>query len=311
MAPPSRLTLSTAPPGMFIAAANVGGSPIASTEYGGASAIPSNSNAPGAPATHESTPIRTALSASRTSIASAPAARSSLITSSIVSGATPRAGSSTVTTTPGPTAPTVPIMIARADSRAWAFSMAASSLLPDSCSSLRVCCSSATSVLSAASRWRSESSSTSRSAGRAVSSASPDSFWRTWVTIATPSSRHISIASTPNSGPERPPRRPSTPSRPRRGDPPSSPGVSGSSCRPCGAAWLSVTSGSEQPSPQRGGIAEDADAQHHDDRGGQLGADPQLVAEIDDQRGDQDVEHERHHEHLRVEDALEVGAQTA
>ena len=60
MVPPTRSTLSTAPPGMFIAAASVGGSPMARTEYGGARVRLSITSAPGLPTTQVSTPTRTA-----------------------------------------------------------------------------------------------------------------------------------------------------------------------------------------------------------------------------------------------------------
>ena len=109
-----------------------------------------------------------------------------------------------VNVTPGPVAATVPIRIDSAASRACAFSIAAWSLLPDACSEASVRCRSATSLFSAASRCCSESSSTNRSAGRAVSSESPDSFCLTWVTIATPSSTHSSTPSAPNTSCDRP-----------------------------------------------------------------------------------------------------------
>ena len=54
-----RSTLSIAPPGMFIAAASVGGSPIARTEYGGFRVALSTTSAPGVPTTQVSTPTRT------------------------------------------------------------------------------------------------------------------------------------------------------------------------------------------------------------------------------------------------------------
>ncbi|CNH92585.1 Uncharacterised protein [Mycobacterium tuberculosis] len=63
---------------------------------------------PGAPTTQVSTPTRTESWASLVSIASAPAARNSLITSSIASGVTPGPGSSMVNVTPRPVAPTAP-----------------------------------------------------------------------------------------------------------------------------------------------------------------------------------------------------------
>ena len=116
-----------------------------------------------------------------------------------------------VNVTPGPVADTVPIRIDSAASRAWAFSMAAWSLLPDAWSDASVRCRSATSVFNAASRCCSESSSTSRSAGLAVSSESPESFCRTCVTIATPSSTHSSAPSAPNTSCDLPRR--STPQR--------------------------------------------------------------------------------------------------
>ena len=51
--------------------------------------------------------------------------------------------------------------------------------------------------------------------------------------------------------------------------------------------------------------------EHDDDAGGQLRSDAELVAEVDDQRGDQDVGDERHHEDPVVEDAVEQRAQAA
>ena len=47
--PAARRTVSTTPPGMAMAAASVGGSPMASTVYGAASATPSRVIAPPAP----------------------------------------------------------------------------------------------------------------------------------------------------------------------------------------------------------------------------------------------------------------------
>src|ERR1700722_1319432 len=147
--------------------------------------------------------------------------------------------------------------------------------------------------------------------------------------MATPSSRHKIRASAPKT------------LRPRRRNPRgcNSP-IAGfgwcgaSSCRPCcSASWpswavsasgwcdsavVSSASGSvslmsasyplrpEESAPQRRGVAEDADAQYDDDRGRQLRADAQLVTDVDDQRRDQHVEDERHHEDLRVEYPLQV-----
>jgi hypothetical protein len=61
----------------------------------------------------------------------------------------------------------------------------------------------------------------------------------------------------------------------------------------------------------RGGVSEDADAEHDHDRRGQLSADTELVAHEDDQRSDQDVGDEGDHEHLGIEDAVEPGADSA
>src|SRR3984957_18102890 len=212
--------------------------------------------------------------------------------------------------------------------------MAAWSLLPEACRAFNERCSSPTSVRSVASRCRSDSSSTSRSAGRAVSNESPVLVWRTWVAIATPSSRHRIRASAPKTV------------RPRRRNPRgcNSPIVGfgwcgPSSCRPCwsassalsafsASAWgdsavVSSASGSvslmsavyplrpEESASQRRGVAEDADAQHDDDRRRQLCPDAQLVADVDDQCRDQHVEDERHHEDLRVENPFQVCPQPA
>ncbi|CKS32539.1 Uncharacterised protein [Mycobacterium tuberculosis] len=80
---------------------------------------------PGTPTTQVSTPTRTDRCASLIWIASAPAARSSLITSIITSGATPGPGSSIVIMTPGPVAPTAPTRMDNAANLAWALSNAA------------------------------------------------------------------------------------------------------------------------------------------------------------------------------------------
>src|SRR3954462_11309748 len=67
----------------------------------------------------------------------------------------------------------------------------------------------------------------------------------------------------------------------------------------------------EHVSADGGGVAEDADTEDDDHRGGQLGADAELVAQEDDQRRDDHVGHERDDEHLGVEDPVEAGAQAA
>src|SRR5690349_15058121 len=76
--------------------------------------------------------------------------------------------------------------------------------------------------------------------------------------------------------------------------------------------WSGVVgSGMEEVAADGRDVGEDADAQHHDDAGGELAADPELVAEVDDRRGDDDVAEERDDEDLVVEDAVEVGPQAA
>src|SRR5690625_193799 len=91
-------------------------------------------------------------------------------------------------------------------------------------------------------------------------------------------------------------------------------------CRPTGAVsggvWSGVSSGGvcsgmEHVPSDRGDIREDADAQYHDDTGRQLAADAELVAEVDDQAGDQHVRYERHDEDLVVEPAVEERAERA
>src|SRR6478735_1790809 len=70
-------------------------------------------------------------------------------------------------------------------------------------------------------------------------------------------------------------------------------------------------SGMEQVSADRRHVGEDADPEHDDDAGGELAADAELVAEVDDRRGDDDVAEEGDDEDLVVEDPVEVGAQAA
>src|SRR4051794_7050392 len=57
-------------------------------------------------------------------------------------------------------------------------------------------------------------------------------------------------------------------------------------------------------------VGEDPDAEDHDDARGQLAAHAELVTEVDDQRGDQDVGDEGDDEHLVVEDAVQEGAES-
>src|SRR5690349_12680753 len=66
-----------------------------------------------------------------------------------------------------------------------------------------------------------------------------------------------------------------------------------------------LRSGTENPSSDRRRVAEDADAEHDHDRGRELAADAELVAEVDDQRGDEHVRHERDDEDLGVEHVVE------
>ncbi len=150
---------------------------MARTEYGGLRVWPSTISAPGLPTTQLSTPIRTEIPVPGALDLHRLGAGGTQFVDHVEHGfgRHPGAVSSMVKVTPGPVAGTVPIRIDSAASRAWAFWIAAWSLLPAVCIESRVRCSSATSVFSAASRCCSEPSRTSRSAGRAVSSASPDS----------------------------------------------------------------------------------------------------------------------------------------
>ena len=157
------------------------------------------------------------------------------------------------------------------------------------CSGGQVRCRSATSVFSAASRCCSESSSTSRSAGRAVSSESPDSVCRTWVTIATPEQQaqqhrqraeHQLRAACGAAA-----------ARARAAS-------AGSSCRPCvGVGRLRRRPRSSQaPNNLRRSAA--ALPKMRMPSTTMIAVDscvptPELVADVDDQRGDQHVEHER------------------
>ena len=89
--------------------------------------------------------------------------------------------------TPGPVAATVPIRIDNAASRARAFSIAAWSLLPAACIALKFRCSSATSVFRAASPLLQRVEQNQQIGGPGRIERIPDSVWRTWVTIAMPS----------------------------------------------------------------------------------------------------------------------------
>src|ERR1700738_4701468 len=298
---------------MLPAAARVGGSPMARTKYGGLRVWPSTDSAPGLPTTQVSTPTRTAgwPWEPRISIASAPAARSSVMTSIIVSGDPPPTVAPIVRVMPGPVAATVPTRIDSAASRACASAIAAWSSDPEVFSAASVRCRSATSLFSDASRCCSESSSTTRSAGRADSSASPVAVRLTCVAMATPSTTHRTTASTPNDVGRR-----SIPNVLRGWTSPIFGGVAsgGSSWRPWCAESGScafICSRSEQLAPQGRGVPEDPDAQHDDDCGRQLRAYAELIPEVHDQGGDQDIEHKRYDEDLGVEDPVKVRAQAA
>src|SRR5215208_6143688 len=67
----------------------------------------------------------------------------------------------------------------------------------------------------------------------------------------------------------------------------------------------------EDVPPDLSDVGEDPDAEHHDDSRGELAADTQLVAQVDDGGRDHDVGEERDDEDLVVEDPLEVGTQRA
>src|SRR6185312_13514025 len=66
-----------------------------------------------------------------------------------------------------------------------------------------------------------------------------------------------------------------------------------------------------QVAADRGRVGEDPDPQHDDDARRQLRPDAELIAQVDDEGGDDDVREERHREHAVVEDAVEYGPQPA
>jgi hypothetical protein len=67
----------------------------------------------------------------------------------------------------------------------------------------------------------------------------------------------------------------------------------------------------EQVAADGCGVGEDPDAEDDHHAGGELGAHPELVAEVDDHGRDQHVADERDHEDLVVEDPVEEGAERA
>src|ERR1700758_2676442 len=145
-----------------------------------------------------------------------------------------------------------------------------------------------------------------RSAGRADSNASPVLVRLTCVAIATPRTTQRMTARTPKALGRRSP-----PNLLRGCTSPICGGVAsgGGSWRPwCveSASCSFTRSRSEQLAPQGGGVPENPNAQHDDDRCRQLRANAELIAEVDDQRRDQHVEHERDHEDLGVEDTVQV-----
>src|SRR5262245_58141772 len=67
----------------------------------------------------------------------------------------------------------------------------------------------------------------------------------------------------------------------------------------------------EQVPPNSRDVGEDPDPEDHDHAGRELATDAELVAEVDDRGRDHHVAEERDHEHLVVEDPVEVGPQPA
>src|SRR5579859_7205847 len=277
--PPAARTVAATPPGMLRAVSSVVASPIARTVYGAATAMPSTITAPGDPVSAVSALTRT----DPNWIASAPAPRSSSMTSSRSSVPSLRVGSVTVTRTPGPSAGTV----ASSPPSAWACCRAAEARSPLSCSRRSVCCRSAICRRrwSACAFWLSRMP--MRSSLRRLVKLSDFEFACTWTAIANPRP----ATSTPMSAAAR-----CRPVMRGRGG-----GLAGGA----GSSVTSLMSCPEQMPADRGRVAEDADAEDDDDGGRQLTADAELVAEEHDQRSDDGVGHERHDEDLRVEDAVE------
>src|SRR4051794_13202222 len=284
------------PPVKSIAVDSVCGSPIASMTYGGFSTVPSTRTPPPGVSVREVCATTRTLSLS--SITSAPASRSSSRPFSSWFVPSVARLPLTVIRTPGPTAGTVPARMPRVCACCRARSRAVRRLSVSLRSESRVSWSLAIWV-----SVRCEASDRLlmywiRSPCRAPRYRSSRPFACTWVTAAKPStasSRATVICA-------RDPGRRSAVSSRVRPSGVGSPGV-GSGVR------SGVVSGMEDVPPDRGHVGEDPDAEHHDHPGGELSADAELVTEVDDQRRDQHVRDERHHEDLVVEDPVEEGAQ--
>src|SRR4051812_48343874 len=212
----------------------------------------------------------TSRTVSLTSIASAPASRSSWMPLTSCWVPTLPGGPATVASMPGPDAGEVPARMAReadclrARSRAaWLAAVSLWSASRDR-SSWVICCSTRCS----ASCWALIS--WMRSCWDAPAYRLSTSLARTWTTAANPRRPSSTAAVTwLREGRFR-----AETSRSRS----VSPGVA--------PAWAS---GMEHVPPDRCHVGEDADPEHHDDAGGELATDAQLVAEVDDQRGDEHV----------------------
>src|SRR6266498_3677702 len=191
----SRLrTVSTAPPGMFMAVARVGGSPMARIWYGAVSDLPSTTiglvgvswvNA-------DDSPIR----AGPTEIASAPAPRNSSIASSMSSAVTWWYGSVMVISIPGPSAASVPARMPRSAARRRASCSAAWELSPPADSRSRVFSSAAICWRSRSSRLDRSSRIRTRSSCRRPTSPLPVLLCN-WITSPNPSSASSNPISSP------------------------------------------------------------------------------------------------------------------
>src|SRR6478735_1170705 len=274
---------SRTPPGMSRAAASVRGSPMTRKRYGEVSRVPSTT-----------TPAWSASAGSRS-----PGSTNDVLAT------TRTAGPSMVSSRPGPVAGSVPARTPSTRARSCASCSAAREPPLPAVTRALVSSRSRASVRSLSARSLTSSRIRTRSVCRSPSS--PVSWVaRTCTTTAKPSTAHRTAGS-------RWPRltrgRNADASRVhafRCAETSSKTGSSGA-----GRSWwpwgsdIVVPSGLEQLAPDGGGVGEDADTEHDHDAGRQLGADAELVAQVDDEGSDGDVGDERHHEDLVVEDAVE------
>ena len=182
--PPAVRTVAATPPGMFSAVSRVLASPMATTRYGAVSACPSTWMRPPVPVNEVVVPTRTGPNW----MASAPAPRSSSTTSSRSSPPSLRAGSVTVTTTPGPRAGSVPSSTPSACASCCACWRAAADRLPLERRLARLACSCAICVRRRSARLFWSSRMPMRSSSLSPVSASAELLACTWTAMAKPSS---------------------------------------------------------------------------------------------------------------------------